>query len=455
MMTEACNATAVARGMKMLLAGLVAFAAVSVSAQTADELKKRVAELERELQDTRARLAQAGDMAEGEEAAPDKIMLGPLSIGGAARVNFSIGNYDAELGRPSRAEEDGGVFALDTFRLNLGFEKGPWVGKAEYRFYPGYGANNHDGYNFLHTGWLGYNFQDDSQLQVGVNRVPFGPGAYGVSQSWMFDQHYYVGLADDMDLGVKYTTPCGDWTFDLAYYYADEGSYHGENFSDDSARYSYDVVNESGNGYVEHNQFNVRGIYTMEAGDVTTDLGASLQYGLLESEGPQDDGDHFAGSVHAKSQWNNWTLTPQLTYYSYDVDDDQPLGTDELVQMGAYDFASLIASEAWIPAVSLSYYYETPQVAWLDYVIPYVEYSTIMKTHDDFNDSEMLVLGSAWARGGWYIYTDLAFSNGNDFVGNEVGYGANPAPGFSSNRHGANPTDEWEYRFNINFGYYF
>ena len=100
---------------------------------------------------------------------------------------------------------------MDTFRFNLDYENGPVIAKAEYRFY--------DGYNFLHTGWLGYNFEDEIQLQVGLNRVPFGPGPYGVSQSWSFDQHYYVGLADDMDLGAKYTFHPGDWTIDLGYYY--------------------------------------------------------------------------------------------------------------------------------------------------------------------------------------------------------------------------------------------
>ena len=98
---------------------------------------------------------------------------------------------------------------MDTFRFNLDYENGPVIAKAEYRFY--------DGYNFLHTGWLGYNFEDESQLQVGLNRVPFGLGPYGVSQSWSFDQHYYVGLADDMDLGAKYTFHPGDWTIDLAF----------------------------------------------------------------------------------------------------------------------------------------------------------------------------------------------------------------------------------------------
>ena len=388
-------------------------------------------------------------------ATASAIQIGDLSIGGAMRANYTIGDYTPVLDRSSRAEDDWGAFALDTFRINLDYANGPIVGKAEYRFYPGYGSNNHDSYHFPHTGWIGYNFDDDSQVQVGLNRVPFGPGAYGVSQSWMFDQHYYVGLSDDMDLGIKYTKPFENLTVDFAYYVSDEGTHNGSNFSKDSVRYSYDVVDETDNGYEERNQFNIRAIYSMEENNgLKTDAGVSLQYGQLDSNGPQDDGDHLAGSAHAIFQFANFKLAPQITYYQYDVESDQPLGTDELVQMGAYDFPTLIAAEAYIPAISLSYYLETPQLDWLKYMIPYIEYSSIVKDESNFNDSEMIVVGSAWANKGWYIYTDLAFSNGNDFVGNEAGYGDNPAPGFSSNRLGANPTDEWEYRFNINFGYY-
>lgn len=369
-------------------------------------------------------------------SAAGSIEFGPLTLGGAMRVNYTIGDYEPEIGSPSRAEGDGGNFVLDTFRLNLDYTRDEWRGKVEYRFY--------DGYHFLHTGWLGYNFADESQLQVGVNRVPFGPGPYGVSQSWMFDQHYYVGLADDMDMGIKYTRTYPDWTVDVAYYYGDEGSYAGSNTK--AARYSYDVVNGDGDGYEERNQFNARTIYSLTtAAGIGMDIGASLQYGELKSKGPQSDGDHYAGSLHAVTKWQNWTLATQLTYYKYDVDEDQPLGTDTLVQMGAHDYFTLVAAEAWIPAVSLRYYLETPQLDWLDYLVPYIEYSSLMKTESGFNDSEMLVVGAAWARGNWYSYTDLAYSNGNDFVGNTSGW----------ERFGGNPDDKWEYRFNINFGYYF
>ncbi len=363
--------------------------------------------------------------------------LGPLSVGGAIRANYVIGDYGdgASPSQPSRSDRDGGNFELDTFRINLDYEQDSWIGKAEYRFY--------NGYHFLHTGWVGYNFDDISQLQVGVNRVPFGPGPYGVSQSWMFDQHYYVGLSDDMDLGAKYSTSFDKLKVDFGYYVMDEGSYFGG--TDNAARYSYDAVeDDNGNGYEEEHQFNIRAIYPVEMGNMNSDIGASLQYGLLDSSGPQDDGDHWAASMHAVNKFSNWTLAAQLTYYKYDVEDATGQST-ELVNFGAYDYYTPVAAEAWVPAISLSYYLETPNIDFLNYVIPYVEYSSIVKEETDFNDSEMWVLGAAWARGGWYIYTDLAYSNGNDFVGNESGW----------SRFGANPDDEWEYRFNINFGYYF
>ncbi|HEC75501.1 MAG TPA: hypothetical protein ENI26_14220, partial [Methylophaga aminisulfidivorans] len=205
-------------------------------------LEQRVQALQKELDNTRAALSKAEqDKKTSEEKLraistasepmkqDDKIRFGNLKVGGAIRANYAIGDYP-ETGGASRGFDDGGNFALDTFRLNLDYKNGPYLGKLEYRWY--------NGYNFLHTGWLGYQLDDNQQIQLGVNRVPFGPGAYGISQSWFFDQHYYLGLSDDMDLGIKYSQKIGRWNWDIAYYAADEGTYTGS--SKDSARYSYD-----------------------------------------------------------------------------------------------------------------------------------------------------------------------------------------------------------------------
>ena len=421
---------------------------VTAEENTVEQLQSRLKALQAELESTQAALAKAeqekqlsnAKLEELSRAEPtlepdNKIRFGHLKVGGAIRANYAVGDYP-ETGGASRSFDDGGNFALDTFRINLDYENGPYLGKLEYRWY--------NGYNFLHTGWLGYQFDENRQIQVGVNRVPFGPGPYGISQSWFFDQHYYLGLSDDMDLGVKYHQSTDNWDWDVAYYVSDEGSYTGS--SHQSARYSYDVVNESGDGYEERNQFNLRGIRHFQHGEVGTDLGFSLQYSQLKSRGSQDDGHHYALSGHMLNKWQAFTLATQLTYYRFDVDRNQPLGTNKLVQMGAYDFPSTTAAEAWLPAISLSYRYDTDQLPWLDYVMPYVEYSVLLKQEHDFNDSALATVGAAWASGNWYIYTDLSASNGNEFIGGDDPFG---------DRLGANQNDDWQTRFNINFGYYF
>lgn len=451
------------------LAALVGAPQLAIAAAEPAALERRVRELQRQLEQAQAELAEAraetaaateqAEAAEAELGKADspqanKIQVGPLTIGGAMRANYVLGDYPNRGQGPSRGG-NGGNFELDTFRINMDLKYNQLVGKLEYRWY--------NGYNFVHTGWLGWDFDDGSQIQVGINRVPFGPGPYGVSQSWFFDQHYYVGLSDDMDLGVKYVTSIDNWDLDFAYYARSE--WNGNGISRDSARYSYDpvfwdtglaangdVIGALPNGYQERNQFNLRAIYNLDQGAVETALGVSLQYGQLKGR-RGDDGDHWAASVHMTNSWDNWLLATQLTRYQFDIDDDNPLGTDELLPMGAYDFAWPVATDAWLPAISVSYLHETDQIPWLDSVRPYVEYSSIVKEDGDFNDSQLAILGAAWARNGWYIYTDLAFSDGNYFVGDKGDNYGNIADGVGD--FGVNGNDDWNYRFNINFGYYF
>ena len=289
---------------------------------TVTELEAEVKSLSQQLVDANARLADArnrADSAEQELAdTPDidgtGITLGPVTIGGAIRANYVYGDYEKVGDAPQRGG-DGGNVELDTFRINASLEYEQWIGKLEYRWY--------DSYNFIHTGWLGYAFDESSQVQVGVTRVPFGPGPYGVSQSWFFDQHYYVGLADDPDLGVKYLTQWGDWNLAFAYFFSSEGN--GNGASGDSTRYGYDtvkwnsalqpngeVVDAPANGYEERNQLNLRAIYQLDDVPVPTDVGFSMQWGELDGK-RIDDGHHWALSGHMVNTLGNFTLSTQLS----------------------------------------------------------------------------------------------------------------------------------------------
>ncbi|HKL21907.1 MAG TPA: hypothetical protein VJ904_08885, partial [Tichowtungia sp.] len=326
--------------------------------------------------------------------------VGTLNIGGAIRANYVKGEYPDQNG-PSRGG-DGGNMELDTFRIDVDWEKDSWIGSAQYRWY--------NGYNFFHHAWLGYKLDESSTIKAGLNRVPFGVGAYGPANSWFFDQHYYVGLADDMDMGVKYTRTMNNMTMDLAYYVAAEPSGNGTenaNWAENSARYGYDIVDTGQNNsrYQERNQFNARFIVsTMQESDVPTDVGVSLQAGQLQGSGGADDTLGYAASLHSSSTMGPWNLKLQLTSYDYRPDYNDPAQSDDLIHMGAYNFNEEVASQGVIPAAALSYTVTPEKYDWVDSITFYNDFSIIMKDGKDnagnkLNDSAMNVTGMAIAAG--------------------------------------------------------
>ena len=428
------------------------------AADDVEALRERIGELERELAETRRKLAasqaqtNAAQAAAADEPAARKK---PLTIGGALGVNYVYGDYrDNATRRPTRRGDKVGDVDLELLRFHADLEYDNFIGRAEYRFY--------DTYAMMHTAWLGYRSDDYGTFKAGIVRVPFGPGPWGVSTSWFFDQHYYVGLADDMDFGVRWSKSFGDLTADAAYYLADEGHWDGD--TRDSARYSYDPVRWSKcadadgalstcyrNGFEEEHQFNLRFLYATEG---YGKLGMSFQYGLLDGVNVKDRGaDHFAVSAHADNSFGDFSLSSQITYYEYDVTDDTPWGTGDVIPMGAFDWAWPVASAGWIPAFSLRYNgIDTSGLAWLDGVTPFLEWSSIMKVKSGLNHSPMWTAGAVWEWGGLYVYSEAGFSKGNFFIGNE---GDDYDNLYGVNHVGANGNDRWHKRFNVNVRYYF
>jgi len=205
----------------------------------------------------------------------------------------------------------------------------------------------------------------------------------------------------------------------------------------------------------------LRAIYDIE--EINTAVGASAMWSMLDAQDDRaEDSDAYAASLHVKTQWGAFGLMLQLTHYDYDVDYNPGMDgirpSNDLVNMGAFDFAWPVASSGTIPSIAVSYTVK-PNLEWIDSITFYNDYSIIIKDGSldgvDFNDSAMNVTGMAIAHGNWYIYVDYAISDGNYFVGNEGDvYGATYAES-SVGDFGANGNNHWNGRFNINFGYYF
>jgi hypothetical protein len=423
------------------------------------------------------------------------IEIGPFSVGGGMRVAYTLGDYsnpetEANLQGPSRAGNGGTVY-LDTFYLSAEFERDDWIGAAEYRFYDtlsGFG-----GYHFLHTAWAGYRFNDGGEVKLGVQEVPFGLDRFGAAYGFFNSLDYVVGLTDDRDLGLTYAFSWRDFEFDLGYFLQAEPRGFGE--SRDSARGSFDVVSPAGfpgvssaltgvignnllggnfSPFRERHQMNLRAKYNLYLGATENVLGASIQYGQLEETDPLDrveDGEMWATNLFAQSTFGNWQIKGSLTYYHYDLDEAvSPLlgyNPDHIV-LGGFDLPFYVASEGVIPSVGISYTVFTRNLRWLDYFVPFVDYSAILKQgstngqyffqlplETDFRDSQQLSIGSIFVRGQWLVYAEMLLGKGAPLIGNEndqLFSGASLNQGVSLTA----PFDPgWQARFNVNFGYYF
>lgn len=502
-------------GLTILTAGMtIALCAPSALAATAAEIQQRIEALEKELEQARKELAEA-EAGVGVEPEPPKVEQAEspkkreLNIGGAIRASYVYGDYHqrpsyADSGPAIQGDRRGrnvGGFMFDTFRINVDFTYDNIIGSFEHRWW-WYLKNA--GYSSLSRAWLGYEFDDAGTLKAGIVRVPFGPGPYGISSSWFYDQHFYVGLSDDRDTGITWTKTFDNLTLDLGYFLQAQPNGEGGT-TRDSIRYDYDVAKwdifidpETGDvrdpetgkygfpgwndgkgcncGYQEQHQFNVRAIYAVEN---IGEFGASFQYGMLDGRkgnatfGVDDDGNHYAFSAHTKNPIGDFTLYSQITYYEYDITDNTPWGTGDLIPMGGYDYAWLVASRGWIPAVNLRYSGLDVPAIWPsllssiqpESITPYIEWSSIMKlahiptempnAGQAFNDNSLLTVGAAFAKGGWYIYTDWVFSTGNLFVGNDYGTGNYVNIYDTGGANGASGRDDMKQRLNINFGYYF
>ena len=382
-----------------------------------------------------------------------------MNIGGAVRFNFVYTDYEngtSPLGTANRNE-----WTWDTWRLNLeGLSKGVRF-SFEYRFYPAF--NSH----FIHHGWLGYDFSNDLTVKMGVHQVPFGMQPF-VSHSWWFQLPYYVGLEDDYDMGFKAVKRLDQLTLSLAYYLNSEprGTSEAGFGAFSAARYSYDVIQVEGNSNRERNQVNGRIAYDLNNGQV----GLSAQYTQIANLATEENGDQLAFAAHWDQSLGRWNLKSQVIYYRFDgVEDDA--GTPlNVVQMGAYGFGSYdVAAEATLYSVGLSYTLPL-DVGPISSIEFYNDYSLMDKnaalslgnTETAFTNSQQNVLGALiTAADRIYMYVDLAMGYNHPWLTNSFGgasLGTGKAVDYANPAGLLNPIDpnpDWNFRFNINLGYYF
>lgn len=349
-----------------------------------------------------------------------------LKIGGALRFNYNLSSW--KEGQKKR----GGDFGYDMFRINAkAAYKGVFL-NAEYRLYAeGFGGG------FLKQGWLGYNFNKEDQIHIGLTQVPFGIQQYN-SHNWFFNLTYYVGMEDDHDMGLKFIHKGTKFEYQMAFFKNAEEMTFGNNTEISPKRYSYDISGRN----KEVNQLNGKFVYKFGI-ESANRLGVSLEYGGLYNLDTEEMGDHAALAFHYEITKGKWNGKAQFITASHNPEniEGEPI---DVVTMAAYGAPYEVAADFNLYSLGIA---RNVPIKWgpITNLQVYNDFAFMQKKASEFTDSYMNVTGVLVSAGNVYTYIDYAAGYNHSWLG------GNFVDDFSK----GNPDAEWEARFNINIGYYF
>lgn len=352
-------------------------------------------------------------------------VLPKFKLGGALRFNYNFCDW-----KPGHRDR-GGDFGFDVLYFKLSGSYRNIILSADYRFY-----SKDFGGPMLKYGWIGYQFNDKSQMQLGLTGVPFGIQPIA-SHNFFLQIAYYIGLEDDSDMGIKYLYQGDTWDFTFAFFKnADELLFGSDNETSDD-RYGYDVAGRN----KEINQINGQAFYKF--GESTRQrLGGSAEFGQLYNLDTRKNGTHYAFALHYELTTKRVSLKAQLTTYAMNPKNGEG-DDDELISMTAYGAPYLVAAKANVYMLGAGYTIPVNR-KFLKKIQVYNDFGWLNKQNNDYKDSFQNVTGCMLDGGPVCIYVDYALGKNHGWLG----------PNFNGFGTGGE-SDSWHARFNVNVGYYF
>lgn len=362
-----------------------------------------------------------------------------LQVGAAVRARI---DYD-----PDRDIKKAGV---DTFRPYINYKSDTWVASARYRFYgkayPYQYTDKFGDISFPEYAWVGYNFEDSSQLQAGLNQVPFGILPY-FSSTITETLGYTLGLEDVYQLGVKYKAQINGWDVQAGYYL--RPAWQGKGTSKEGVTYSNvparaDSYVEKGSSNSESNMLALRMTKTVDLGGWKTEFGGSVLSSTLENNDTNANGRRNAAAIHMSSAKGAWSTG--LLAGRQQMSPRNP-GSSDVVTFGGYDSSYNVASRGNLLTADLNYDVHGSYLGgWLSNVRIYGNYSAFLKSGNGYEDTQRYIAGVSFASGKYvYIATEWLFGKNDPYVGGSS-YTQSLAAG---------GTDHWENQATMSIGYYF
>lgn len=365
-----------------------------------------------------------------------------ISIGGALRFNYNYSNW------LENSKKEGGEFGYDAFWLETEGQYKGLTFNAQYRIY----AENSGG-GMLKQGWIGYKFDDQHEIQVGQNIIPFGPLPYN-SHNWFFNITYYLGFEDNSDMGIKYIYDTGKWELDLAFYKnSDMLDFFDDEGITGNHRYAYDV----GGRNKEVNKGSFRLVRHFDGKEAHHELGISGQLGGLYNLDTKKMGSHNTFGMHYVLDYKHWNLITEAIIYNKTPKDadkiqdpnaeggqmiENPQYHSGMVKMGAYGALYDVATKGAVYAFSPSYNISVNEGI-LDDITVYTDLGWLHKRQSGFKDSYQIIPGIMLTTGPIFTYIDYAMGKNHPWMGKDF-------DGLGKGESGT-----WGSRFNINIGYYF
>lgn len=348
-----------------------------------------------------------------------------LKFNGFLRFNYNYSDWK------EGSKKRWGDLGYDLFKLGVAGSYKKILLDVDFRFYA-----KASGGAMLKSGWLGYQFDEKKQLQVGLTRVPFGIQPYG-AHNYFFQISYYLGLEDDSDMGIKYMYTGDRWEYALAFFKNSEEELFGSDTETAGDRYSYDVAGRN----KEVNQLNGQVFYNWGS-DVRQKLGASAEFGMLYNLDTEKNGNHYAFAVHHELYWRGLSVKTQLATYAKNPK-NAPGEDRDLVIMTAFNAPYEVAAKANIYSIGIGY--KIPFTKGIVNSIQfYNDFGWQQKWSKKFNDSFQNVTGCLITAGPVLAYIDYAQGLHQPWFGPDWNaFGA----GTGSN--------SWHARLNVSLGYYF
>lgn len=362
-----------------------------------------------------------------------------LDLGGAVRFRYD--------GDPDR---DVNQFGLDTIFATAKYTSDSWIGAAKYRFYgksrPYQYTKKIGDISFPEYAWVGYKFDENRQVQVGLNQVPFGLQPY-YGSTFMETLGYPLGIEDLYELGTKYIQTIDGWNIQAGYYL--RPAWQGKGTSRGGVTYSNvpanaDAYVPEGSNNQERNMFALRVARSIEVGGWASEVGVSALTSTLENSDTDKDGRRNALAVHFSG--SKGPVSVSLLAARQQMSPRNAIN-DDVVTMGGYDATYNVASRGNLYVADVGYNIGGTYLNGLiNNARLYSNYSAFVKSGSEYEDTQRLILGNAFFVGNHLmIATEWAFGKNDLYIGGSSFTDSLAAGG----------TNHWENQLNINFGYYF